>query len=224
MASSYTSGVTVTMLSGIASLLVVQALAAAPAQDGQSAAIPRKIESFLNHCETSRRGAIAQLEYTLRGLRAENPKTPEIDRQIADIEADLRRLRANKEPVVPAFYYPPDVGAIGRLPRISCHVDQILSDKEMLVRCFFPVRITTVKNYERRGETIERPVVFVIRGVPTRDAQEGSDIELSQVFEIVNRREYRTVEGRASSALVISPFDMKAVEPYFRGAKVASKR
>ena len=88
-------------------------------------------------------------------------------------------LRANKEPVVPTFFFPPDIGAIGPLPRISGHVEQILSDREMLVRCFFTVRVTSVANFERRGETIERPVVFLIRGPSTRAAHRGGGIRAS---------------------------------------------
>jgi hypothetical protein len=203
--------------------LVWNLLAAAPQAAPASAPSP-KIEAFLDLCETARRGAIAQLEFTLRGLRAESLKTPETKRHIADVEENLRVLRANRQPVVPTFYYPPDIGAIGRLPKISGHVDEILSDREMLVRCFFPVRVNTVKDYQRQSEVIERPVTFLVRGLSTQDVQKGADIELSQVFEIVGRRGYRTTEGRSAAALVISEFDMKAVEPYFRRTTVAAKR
>jgi hypothetical protein len=212
------------MLSAVGTLLICNLLAAAPQSAARPLSVPPRIEAFLNLCETSRRGAIAQLEFTLRGLRAETVKSPDSSRRIAEIEENLRVLRANRQPVVPTFYYPPDIGAIGRLPKISGHVDQILSDREMLVRCFFPVRVTTVKDYERQSELIERPVTFLIRGMPTRDMQEGGDIELSQVFEIVGRRGYRTADGRATEALVISQFDMKAIEPYFRRTTVAAKR
>jgi hypothetical protein len=212
------------MLSAVGTLLVCNLLAAAPQAANAASPMPAKIEAFLELCETSRRGAIAQLEFTLRGLRAENPKTPEVKRHIADVEENLRVLRANRQPVVPTFYYPPDVGAIGRLPKISGHVDQILSDREMLVRCFFPVRVNTVKDYQRQSEVIERPVTFLVRGLSTQAIQEGGDVELSQVFEIVGRRGYRTTEGRTAAALVISQFDMKAVEPYFRRTTVAAKR
>ncbi len=216
------------MLSALAYITVSGLLVGAPQTVSQpqtnAQTTAHKIETFLKLCETSRRGAIAQLEYTLRGLRSEQSKTRESARRIADIEEDLRVLRANKEPVVPTFFFPPDIGAIGRLPRISGHVEQILSDREMLVRCFFTVRVTSVANFERRGETIERPVVFLIRGPSTRATHEGADLELPQVFEITGRRHYRTVDGRTSEALVISEFDMKAVEPYFRREAIASKR
>src|SRR5437016_4432357 len=133
------------MLSGLFAIFVSGVLAPADNRPVKSDAVPAKVEAFLKLCESSRRGAILQLEHTLRGLRSQSPKSPQVTRQIAKIEEDLRVLRANKEPVVPTLGFPPEVGAIGRLPRLTCHVEQIVSDREMLVRCFFPVKVTTVR-------------------------------------------------------------------------------
>ncbi len=183
-----------------------------------AAAVPPKIEAFVQQCETSRRGAILQLEHTLRGLRSQGSKSPETLRRIAKTEEDLLTLRANKEPVVPPLRFPPEVGAIGRLPRLSCHVDQILSEREMLVSCSFPLKVTTVKHFQAQGETIVRPVAFLLRGLSTREAHDGADLELLQVFEITGTRTYKTVNGRDATVLVLSEFDMKAVEPFFKAA------
>src|ERR1700680_1178177 len=86
--------------------------------------VPARVKAFLETCETARRGALVQLEHTLRGLRSQQNTSAAVTRQIAEIEDDLRALRANKEPVVPTLVFPPDTGGIGRLPRLSCHVDQ----------------------------------------------------------------------------------------------------
>jgi hypothetical protein len=200
-------------------ILCVSAVATDPPANGET--VPAKIEAFLKLCETSRKGAIVQLEYTLRGLRSQDSKSPDTLRRIASVEEDLRTLRANEQPVVPTLAFPPTTGAIGRLPRLACYVDQIVSESEMLVRCSFPVRITTVRRFQAQGETIVQPVTFLIRGVTTRQAHEGTDLQMVQVFEITGKKTYRTVDGRTSTAWVVSEFNMKAVEPYFRKSKSA---
>ena len=60
----------------------------ATGRGAQGADAPPKIAAFLKQCETSRRGAIAQLEHTLRGLQSQSA-TPQ-PAQIKKIEADLR--------------------------------------------------------------------------------------------------------------------------------------
>jgi hypothetical protein len=178
---------------------------------------PPKIAAFLKQCETSRRGAIAQLEHSLRGLQSQDA-SPETAGRIAKIQADLRALRANKEPVVAPLAFPPERGAIGRLPRLHCHVNQVLSDREMLVECYFPLRVSTVRHFQPRAETIEQAVTFLVRGVSTEGAEEGADLEVLDVLEVLGKQTYKTVDGSSRSVWVLGDFDMHAVEPYFRQA------
>lgn len=211
-------------------LLIVLATAAPAAQSptvGRSVSrqeIPPRIEAFLEKCETSRRGAIARMEFELRGLKARAENTPQAARRMKKIEANLRALRANKEPVVAALSFPPKVGAIGRLPQLTCHVDQILSADEMLVSCRFSLKVRAVRNFRPRLETVVRPVSFLVRGMPTKKNSEGADIQLLDVFEITGSRTYRSVDGKPIKVLVISPFDMHAIEPYFRAMKISRSR
>jgi hypothetical protein len=183
-----------------------------------------RIDAFVRVCEEARRGTIAQLEHQLRGLRSEDRPSPRSSRQIAKIEADLRALRENKQVVVPALRFPPEVGAIGRIPRLTCRVDRIISQREMLVRCSFPVKVANVEHFRARGETLLRPVTFLIRGLPTDEVNAGTDLELLQVFEISGSAAYKSADGRTSSVLVLSEFDMKAVEPQLRAAATGSAR
>ncbi len=183
--------------------------------------VPPRIAAFLEKCETSRRGAIARLEFELRGLKSRGSNTPEAARRIKTVEANLRSLRANKEPLVAALSFPPEVGAIGRLPLLTCHVDQILSDTEMLVTCRFSLKVRTVRSFRARLETIVRPVSFLVRGVPAKGDNEGADIQLLDVFEITGKHTYETVGGRQITVLVVSPFDMRAIGPYFRAMRIS---
>jgi hypothetical protein len=177
--------------------------------------IPEKIEKFLARCEDARRGAILQLEHERRGLR-NHAGAPDAHQRIAELEERLRELVANKQPFVPPLAFPPQIGAIGRLPRLACHVDQVVSDDELLVRATFPVVVTSVRRFQGRAETSEQPVRFLIRGLPTRGVAEGSDIEMMQVFEVIGRETYRTRDRRTTRLLVLKEFDLRAVEPYFR--------
>jgi hypothetical protein len=181
--------------------------------------IPPKIKAFLEECETSRRGSIRQLEFELRGLRARNTQSPATARRIKKTEANLRALRDNKEPVVPALRFPPEVGDIGRIPRLTCHTDQILSDDEMLVRCHFSIRVRTVKNFRPQLETVVRPVSFLIRGLPTDPFTDGTDVQLLNVFRISGKHTYRSVAGKPITVQVLAPFDLRAIEPYFQAMK-----
>ncbi len=137
------------------------------------------------------------------------------------MEANLRALHANKEPVVPALHFPPEVGDIGRLPQLTCHVEQILSKDQMLVQCNFSLKVRTVRNFQPRLETVVRPIRFLIDGLPTSAVTEGADAPLLDVFEIRAERSYQSVSGQTISVLVLAPFDMKAIEPYFRATSSA---
>jgi hypothetical protein len=178
--------------------------------------IPPKIERFLELSERSRRGSILQLEHTLRGLRNQAPPTRETSLRIAQLEEQLRVLRSAAQPVVPPLAFPPQVGAIGRLPGLSCHVDQVVSNDTLLVRCYFPVVVPVVKNFTPRRESVVQSARFLIRGLATGDTREGSDVEMLQVFEITEKTRYTTTGGTSQEVPVLREFDMKAVEPYFR--------
>jgi hypothetical protein len=176
-------------------------------------AVPAKIADFLELCESSRRGAIAELEHTLRGLRSQPGATRATRLQIARAEEQLRVLRANAKPVVPQLAFPPQVGAIGRLPGLSCHVEEIVSGDEMIVRCFFPVVVRTVKNFAPRGEKVTQEVMFVLRGLPTKKMHVGNDYEMLDVFEIAGKLERKGAGGATKSVPVLTVFDMQAVTP-----------
>ncbi len=107
------------------------------------------------------------------------------------------------------------MGAIGRLPSLACHVDQVVSENELLVRCFFKVPVVTVRNFVAHRETVTRPVEFLIQGIETQRVQEGGDLALPQVFEVAGRQTYDTTAGRSKRLLVLKTFDMKSLEPYF---------
>jgi hypothetical protein len=177
--------------------------------------VPARIEAFLKNCETNRRGAILQLEHTLRGLRNQGEQTPEAARRIKSMEDDLQVLKANKQPVVSTLSFPPEIGAIGRVPRLSWHIDQIVSDREMIVRCFFNVRTTVVRRFVGRPETKVQPVSFAVRGIETKNLREGSDPPVPQVFEITGRETYSLSGGGSTSVWILEPFDMAAVVAYF---------
>jgi hypothetical protein len=181
--------------------------------------IPPKIEAFLKHCETTRRGSILELEHTLRGLRRQSPQSAEVVRRIKEAQTNLETLQANEHPVVGTLAFPPQAGAIGRLPRRMCHVDQIVSEREMLVRCFFRVKVAAVRKFKAHGETVVPPVGFSVRGVATRDFHEGADVELPQVFEIGGRHTYETVGGSSNTVWVLNVFDMEEAERYFRDSR-----
>jgi hypothetical protein len=200
--------------------LLLCVLGIAPEQPAAGEPTPAKIEAFLKSCESSRRGAVLQLEHKLRGLRRQSA-TSEQQRQIARAETELRLLRANERPVVPQLPFPPTVGAIGRLPRLTCHVDRVISADEALVRCYFPVVVTTVRNFTARRETVVHAVRFVLRGLPTGDLRESSDREMLGVFEVVGKQKYQAADGSTSDVYLLTEFDMRAVEPYFR--KIAGK-
>ncbi len=128
-------------------------------------------------------------------------------------------MRANREPFVPPLSFPLEPGAIGRLPRLVAHIEQIVGPRELLVRATFPLKVTTVRRFAPRAEMIEQQVDLLVRGVETRDLGEGADVELLDVFEVGRKQSLPTQDGQSRSVWVLSEFDMKAVEPYFRAAK-----
>lgn len=136
-------------------------------------------------------------------------------RRTKAIESDLQVLKANKQPVVSTLSFPPEIGAIGRVPRLSWHIDQIVSDQEMIVRCYFNVRTTSVRRYVARRETKVQAVSFAVRGIETKNLREGSDPPVPQVFEITGRETYSLAGGGSTIVWVLEPFDMAAAQAYF---------
>lgn len=182
----------------------------------QAQAVSKKVADFLELCESSRRGAILHVEHQLRGKRNTSPQTREEKAEIAGLEAQLRILRSNAKPVVPQLPFPPQIGSIGRLPGLTFHVEQVLADDQMLGRCDFPIVVRTVKNFASSGQTVIESVRFVIRGLPAKETQEGSDRPMPEVFEVAGKHTFKTVGGGSEDLLVLSPFDMRPVEDYYR--------
>jgi hypothetical protein len=188
---------------------------------------PPKIAKLLELCERSRRGAILQLEHKLRGLRqqsnaratAKNPLAEDSDPQIAKLKRQLEFLQTTPLPVIPTISFPPQVGAIGRLPGESCHVDQIVSAKEMVVRCFFQVPVVTVRNFKGQREIVEESVPCVIRGLHTSKFREGTDFETDSLYEVVGTETYQTAGGKSRQLVVLRPFDRKTLEKYLPTSK-----
>jgi hypothetical protein len=201
------------MMSPLTALLLSSAWIAGMQATPAAQNPPPKVEAFLQRCEQTRRGAILQLEHTLRGLRQQG-KSSETTRRIADVQAELRVLEANEKPLVPSLAFPPEAGAIGRLPREVCYLEQVVSDDEMLVRVNFPLRVGVVRNFRAVGEKVFQSVTFFVRGVPTKGLNEGADFALPQVFEVTRRHSYTTVDGARRSVWVLEEFDMRTIEPY----------
>lgn len=186
-------------------------------QVGSAGEPPPKIARFLEQCEGLRRGAILQIEHSLRGLRGSGAEDPETRRRIRRLEEKLHLLETNDEPVVPELRFPPQVGEIGRFPGLTCQVEQVLSDQEVLVRCSFPVTVAAIRDFKRYRETIVRPVQLVLRGQPAERFSVGAQIEMLAVFEITGRDTYRTEKGGSKTLLVVEEFDLKQVQPYLKG-------
>jgi len=199
---------------GVAILAAVCSLAAMSAARGAGPQTA-KIEAFLRACETNRRGAIAEFEHELRGLRSSGSQDAANLKRIQTLEANLASLRSGDQLVVPTLAFPPEQGAIGRLPRISCHVDRVLSGNEMLVRVYFPVKIATVKKFRRQGDTVMPAVIFLIQGVATAEFQEGADCELDAVLEVGQRQPHPT-GGEAASVWILKRFDLEAAKQTHR--------
>jgi hypothetical protein len=200
-----------------AALLLLLVPPAALAADRPTAgeAIPLKIERFLEHSEVSRRGALTRIEHELRGLRRLKPLEADAARRIADLETQRKVLLARDKPVVGPLPFPPQVGDIGRLPNLECRVEQILSDREFVAACSFPVVVTTVRDFRGYRERVNQSLRLVIRGLPTQKLEVGASLQLLDVFEVSRREAYPTTSGRQREMLVVTPFDMKQVEAYF---------
>src|SRR5262245_15675053 len=68
-----------------------------------------QIARFLETCETSRRGAITQLEFELRGLKNSLGRHAADSARATTIEKNLQSLRENRELVIPELHFPPQV-------------------------------------------------------------------------------------------------------------------
>ena len=194
------------------------AAAPTPAEAAAPKPLPSKVEAFLKECETLRRGAILRLEHELRGIRSSGASRTNAAR-IKRLEEELVLLKSSRGPVVPQLRFPPKVGDIGRLPQLNCHVEQIVTDQEMVVRCSFPLVVGYVSKFSAHGQKMSQPVRVVLRGFPTGEVREGGEMPSTAVFEVVGKETFQTSDGGSSALLVLKEFDMHLVEAYFPGPK-----
>ena len=169
-------------------LLLPLLVAQAPAEQ----AVPPKIAKFLEQCETSRRGAVLQIEHRLRGLRQESPRSATSARQIVQLEEQLRDLESGRQLVVPPISFPLQAGSIGRLDALECHVDQVVSPQELLLRGYFRVPVITVRNFRKQQEVVTQSVPLLIRGLKEDPPIEGQDWVAPGVFEVTGVERYQT--------------------------------
>jgi hypothetical protein len=175
-----------------------------------------QLARFVESCEAARRGLILQLEHELRGLAKDRGRTAEAQR----LQQRLARLRSGEEVVVPTLRFPVQVGEIGKLPGGECYVDQVISDNELLVRCFFPVVVATIKNFQRYRTTTTQSVQFVLRGPGLPEAHEGQEMDVAVPWTVVGRERYAVEGGGEKSVLVLTPFDLESVRPQLERARV----
>ena len=184
------------------------------AQPPAEQAVPPKIARFLTQCETSRRGALLQIEHRLRGLRQEKPLSPASARQIGLLEEQLRVLESDRELVVPPLSFPLQSGSIGRFDGLECHVDQVVSGQEVLVRCYFRIPVITVRNFQRHQVIVIQSVPLLIRGLDKDPPVEGQDWAIPGVFEVTGVERYQTVGGGRKNLTVLAPFDLESLAPF----------
>ncbi len=183
------------------------------------AAAPPRIARFLELCETTRRGAILQLEHEIRKQR-NAPSAERSPVRISQLETRLRQLQSGQELVVPTIAFPPQAGTIGRLPDDACYVEQIVSPGEVLIRCHFRVPVTTVRNFRANRDTVVQPVAAVVRGWK-QQVSEGQDTTTGEIFEVLGRERYATQGGGSRTVLVLKPFHAGELEPYLRSVPTA---
>lgn len=183
------------------------------------AAAPPRIARFLELCETTRRGAILQLEHELRKQK-NAPASERSSARIAQLEARLRDLQTGHELIVPTISFPPQPGAIGRLPGNSCYVDQVISANEILVRCHFRVPVTAVRDFRVYRDSVVQPVTAVVRGW-SQPVSEGQDTTTDEIFEVVGRERYTTQGGAVRQVLVLKQFDLGQLARYRDTASTA---
>jgi|GEM_PF-2472021 len=176
------------------------------------AVAPPRIARFLELCETTRRGAILQLEHELRNQR-NAPSAQRSPLKISQLETRLKQLQSGQELTVPTISFPPQAGAIGRLPDDACYVKQVISSDEVLIRCHFRVPVTTIRNYRAYRDAVVQPVTAVVRGW-NQQVSEGQDTTTQEIFEVVGRDRYATQGGGGRTVLVLKPLEMGELEPY----------
>jgi hypothetical protein len=189
--------------------------ALATGASARAQAPPPKIETFLKRCETNRRGRILELEHTLRRLRHQ-AQSAQVVAQTRQLQDELRLLRANQDLLIPTLAYPPEKGAMGRLPELTFHVDEVLPPDLLLGRSNFLVGLGSVQRFQFRPEKVHERAVFFITGVDAQKFTAGGDIQLPETFEVVEQRSYRTADGRPGRAWVLKVADMSQVYRYFR--------
>ncbi len=175
-----------------------------------------EMRKLADECELLGRGTILKLEEKIRGLRSGQVKSKNSAAAIRQCEAAIAEIKSRQRVIVPTMHFPVSVGDIGRLPGVGAHVEQILGPDDMLIRCTFHVQVVVTRHFRPESEMVTQAVLFKLRGLPTKEFSEASDVELLQVFRVGRAQKYQTDEGKSASVLVIEPFDMQPVESYLR--------
>ncbi len=188
----------------------------ARAQTAQPGELSAELRKLADECDVLGRGTVLKLDEKLRGLRSGQVKSKNRAAAIRQCEKDIAEIKSRSRVIVPTIHFPVTAGGIGRLPGLGAHVDQILSPTEMLVTCAFHVPVVVTRHFNSESEMVTQLVRFKVRGLPTTDFAEATDIELLQVLRVLPAEKYQTVDGKPASVLVLEPFDMQPVERYLK--------
>jgi len=148
---------------------------------------------------------------------------PDKSARLEELPADVRRLIRNAALsdssafVWPPLTHPLSVGQIGRPPGRIGHIQQIIGEKEMLVRLLFsgkpgklvpfslggigPARLVRV------GQEPDHWVLVRCRGIDTRGRVDGTGIEFTSPMKVTGTDRFATVGGGSRTVFVIEPAD-----------------
>ena len=79
---------------------------------------------------------------------------------------------------------------------------QVIDESTMLVQAFFP---------GENNRMASEKIIVRIRNVNTKDATDGREFDLPQVFEIADTSTYKTATG-SNTVFLLEPLNVEAIE------------
>lgn len=164
---------------------------------------------------------LAIKRFVVAGRQAKQRLISDLQRQLANatskqkpaIEAELSRIESGPLVIPKIDAFALRVGDIGWLdygdhvvgvaPR-TFRVVQVLNAEQMLIRT---------------GKRLT-----LVRGLPTAEIDDGSDVTISKVMHVVGNATYRTAAGGTNTVLVAEPFDHATLMKVISAAAAAEKR
>lgn len=185
--------------------------------------LPARAERFLKASEAFRAKKLEEFEKEIPRIRRAAIVPSLKQRNIREIQAEQKKFTDKKFLPTPVLDKRPAVGDIGVLPRTKGIVREILGDHELIVGVPEFETLLRARGPQLEQSFREVETYHCVKGIPTEGKLPRDEVELSQTFEVVSRREWDAPRETVTIP-IMEILDEEAIREFLKENAPARKR